>query len=304
MKLRFFLAAMAATFLILNITLDSRADECSVCTFTTQSDSLIGIGGLEFLMQRQPYDASPFNAEVRIGGLYDSRVAATSGVSGNEDSDTALVARLKAGWQAPIEGDFGLRMDYRGNMDFHRDYDEFNTIDQSLSLTPQYWAGQFIFSLPISFGLAFLDSDHDYNRYAVSPSLAYLIPDTRQAVAIYAIGAIMEDKDKDEYLDEDGKTLGGGCAYLYYFENKSRVRLSLDYQHTTYDANVWDYDYGLTGSTDKRENDSIIAGLDMLFQVTDHLGLYINYAFIHADSNVDFYEYDRHLVEGGLVLNF
>ena len=47
-----------------------------------------------------------------------------------------------------------------------------------------------------------------------------------------------------------------------------------------------------------------MAGLDILFQITDHFGLYLNYAFIHSDSNVDLYEYDRHLVGGGVALKF
>jgi len=300
MRSRIF-TAVIAVFLIFAFSNNSWAEGCA-CNFSTQSDSLIGIGGLEFLMQKQQDNASPFNAELRMGGLYDSRVAATSGFSGNEDSDTALVARLKAGWQAPLTGNVGLRLDYRGNMDFHKDFNEFNMIDQSLSLEPQYWAGQFIFSLPLSFNLTMMDGEHDYNRYAVSPTLAYLIPNTRQAVAIYGIYAQIDDRDKDEYMDEDGVTLGGGCAYLYYFENKSRVRLSLDYQHTTYDALVWQY--GTSPSMDKRNNDAIVAGLDILFQITEHFGLYVNYAFVHSTSNVAFYEYNRHLVEGGLALKF
>lgn len=301
MKLRLFNIVMLAAGLILGFSFIAGAETCQ-CMFLTQTDSLIGIGGIEFLVQQQQGDVSPFNAELRLGGLYDSRVAATSGFSGNEDSDTALAARLKAGWQAPLKGDFGLRLDYRGYMDHHQDYDEFNMIDQGFSLESQYKTGRFILSLPFSAGFTFVDSDHEYNRYMISPTLTYLIPDTRQAVAFYGIGARIDDRDKTEYLDEDGKTIGAGCAYLYFFPNKSRVRLSLDYQHTTYDATVWDY--GFSGSTDKRENDAIAAGLDILYRVTDHIGLYMNYAFIHSDSNVDFFEYERHLVEGGLAVNF
>ena len=164
----------------------------------------------------------------------------TSG--GGGDEDMALTAALTAGWQAPLKGNVGLRLDYRGYMDFHQDFHEYNLIDQTLSLEPQYKAGQFIFSLPLSFNLTMEDGEHDYNRYAVSPTLTYLIPDTRQAVSVYGIGARIDDRDKNQFFDEDGVTLGGGCAYLYIFENKSRVRLSLNYQQTTYDnALVWQY---------------------------------------------------------------
>ena len=300
MRLRFLTAATAA-FLILAFSYNSRADDCGVCSAPSRSGSLIGMGGIEYLVQQQQEDVSPYYAEFRMGGLYDSRVGSASG-SADAGEDTALTSRLAAGWQSPLMGNAGLRIDYRGYMDFHHNYNEFNMIDQSLSLEPLYKAGSFIFSLPLSFNITFEDGKHDYNKYAVSPTLTYLIPSTRQALALYGMVAWIDDQDDDNWLDENGKVLGGGCAYLYYFENKSRVRLSLDYQHAKYDAQVWQY--GTSSSIEKREDDAIVAGLDILWQLTKHFGLFINYSFIHSNSNVDLYEYDRHLVEGGLALRF
>jgi hypothetical protein len=253
-------------------------------------------------VQQQQADASPFDAEFRIGGVYDSRVGSASG-GGDEDADTALAATLTAGWQVPLTGDVGLRLDYSGYMNFHKNFGEYDVIDQSLSLEPQYRVGPFIYSLPLSLNVALQAGEDDYVRYSVSPTLTYLIPDTSQAVILYGIGARIDDRDKDRTLDEDGEALGIGCAYLYAFENRSRVRLSLDYQRTTYDARVADYGTPSV-SKDEREDNAIVAGLDVLFQITDHFGLYVNYAFIHSNSNVNLYEYDRHLVEGGVALKF
>jgi len=306
-KINLFSAVLFSVFIVA-FAHDARAEECGVCSAASRSDSLLGMGGIEYLVQQQQEDVSPFNAELRFGGLYDSRVGSSTG-SDQEDSDTALTARLALGWQAPMMGNFGFRLDYRGYTDFHNDYDEYDMIDQSISLEPLYKAGQFIFSLPLSFNIAWQDGDHEFNRYAVSPTVTYLIPNTTQALAIYGIAAKIEDKDDDEkiggieWFDEDGKTYGGGLAYLYYFANKSRLRLSLDYQHSEYDALVWQYQ-NTSDFSEKRDSDAVVAGLDMLFQLTDHFGLYINYAFIHSTSNVDIYEYNRHLVEGGLALKF
>jgi len=261
----------------------------------------VGKAGIENLLLQQA-NVSPFNAELRMGGLYDSRVGSASG-GGDAGSDTALATTLTAGWQAPLKGNVGLRLDYKGYMDFHKSFKEYNVIDQSLSLEPQYRNGQFIYSLPFSFNITLVDNRHDNNRYSVSPTVTYLIPDTRQAVALYAIGSRIEDRKNKITLDEDGTTFGGGGAYLYIFENKSRVRLSLDYQHTTYNARVVNYATASV-SADKREDNVMMAGLDFLFQLTGHVGLYVNYAFIHSNSNVKLYEYDRHVVEGGVALRF
>lgn len=262
----------------------------------------MGKGSIENRVRQQQDEASPYNMEFRLGGLYDSRVGSASG-GGDEDEDTALAATWAAGWQAPLAGDLGLRVDYTGYADFHQEYDEYDVIDQGLSLEPQYRDGPFIYSLPLSYNFALEDGDEDYGRYAVSPTLTFLVPDTRHAVAIYGIAARMDDRDDDKTLDEDGEGAGGGLAYLYSFENRSRVRLSADYQHTQYDARVADYGTDSI-STDKREDDAVVLGLDAVAQFTPHMGLYMNYSFIHSNANVLLYEYDRQLLEAGVVMKF
>ena len=262
-------------------------------------------------------DVKSYFAALRVGGVYDSRVGAASG-GRDEDSDTALAATLTAGWQVPMEGDFGLRLDYSGYADFHRDFDEYDIIDQSISLEPQYTLGQMTFSVPVAFNYAMEDGDTDYNKYTASPTLTYLFPDNEQAVAVYAIGSLIDDRDdplEDEFgnliydsfgdtlLDEDAQALGAGCAYLLFFDGGSRIRLSLDYQHSVYDAKVIDYDT-VSLSQNDREDDIVVAGLDAQYQLTDVFGIYANYSFIHSNSNVSLYEYDQNIVEAGVALRF
>lgn len=264
---------------------------------------------MENRVAQQQTDASPFNADFRIGGLYDSRVGATSSedlTSTREDSGTALVLTANAGWQAPYEGDTGLRLDYSGYADFHqvkgKNLDQFDVIDQSLSLEPQYKNGQFVWSLPIIYNFVMEAGIEDYVRYGVSPTLTYLIPTTSQALAVNGVFMRINDRDDVEDLDEDGESFGGGCAYLYFFENKSRIKLSLDYQHTAYDERVTKYESSF--SNDDRKDKTLTAGIDAQFQITTHVGLYTNYSFIHSNSNVSQYEYDRHVVEGGVAFKF
>lgn len=261
-----------------------------------------GMYSFEYQMEQQQDDVSPFNAELRIGGLYDSRVGSGSDV-GEEYSDKALAVTLTAGWQVPLTGDVKLRLDYNGYMDFHQDFGEYDVIYQSLAVSPQYRAGPFIFSIPLALNVALEAGEDDYVRYSSYPTITYLIPDTRQAVSFYGIGAQIDDRDKGRALDDDGETLGLGFAYLYAFENKSRVRLSLDYQHTIYDASVVAYETSCD-LRDKRKDNTIMAGLDIVYQMTDHFGLYVNYALMRSNSNVSLYEFDRHVVQGGVVLRF
>jgi hypothetical protein len=277
----------------------------------------VGKGGLENRVEQMKAGSNPFYAGLRLGGMYDSRVGSASG-GGDADGDRALAATLSVGWQAPIEGDFGLRLDYSAYADFHQDFDEYDVIDQSLSAESQYTSGQLTYSLPVAFNYALEDGDTDYRKYTVSPTLTYLIPETSQALAVYVIGSIIDDRDAalldvagtvkldqdgKPILDEDAGALGAGCAYVLFFQNLSRIRLSLDYQHTKYHARVTDYDTPSV-SNDQREDDTIVAGVDAQYQLNEFFGIYTNYSFIHSNSNVDLYEYNRHIVEAGIAFKY
>lgn len=244
----------------------------------------------------------PFYASLRVGGVYDSRVGSTSGDDG-EEGDRALAVTLYTGWQVPLAGAFGISFDYGGYADFHDDFDEYDVIDQNFSVVPQWTKDQFTFSMPLIFNYAMEGGDANYNRYTVLPTVTYLIPQTKQAVAVYGIGSITDDRDDDKTLDEDGKTYGCGCAYLYFFENKSRIRLSLDYQNTKYDARVVDYGTGSV-SAENREDDNIVAGLDIQYQLNKYNAIYCSYSYIHSNSNIDIYEYDRNIIKVGIAFKY
>lgn len=237
-----------------------------------------------------------------MGGLYDSRVGAASSVNTEAQDDTALAASLSAGWQLLSKESFGLRIDYGGYADFHKDLKDFDAIDQTVSLEPQYTRGQMVFSLPVGYNYVMEDNKTDLFRYSIAPTATYLIPDTNHALALFGLASIINDRD-DISADEDGKSLGAGCAYLIYFENNSRIRFSGSYQNTSYDAKVIDY-MGISTSEDKREDDTIMAGIDGEFSINSMIGLFASYSYIHSSSNVDLYDYNRSIVEAGLSLHY
>ena len=49
---------------------------------------------------------------------------------------------------------------------------------------------------------------------------------------------------------------------------------------------------------------TLVAGVDIQFQITDVFGVYAMYSYIHSHSNVDLYDYDRNIAEAGLALKF
>jgi hypothetical protein len=85
--------------------------------------------------------------------------------------------------------------------------------------------------------------------------------------------------------------------------------LSADYQLAEYDATVANYIQAINNvethyPQNKREDDILLANVDILFPLNSFLSLYSSYSYIRTNSNVDLYEYDRNLIEGGVMLRY
>ena len=50
-KINLFLAVLFSA-LILSFACDARADDCSACSAASRSDSLLGMGGIEYLIEQ------------------------------------------------------------------------------------------------------------------------------------------------------------------------------------------------------------------------------------------------------------
>lgn len=249
--------------------------------------------------------ASPFSASLRIGGLYDTRVGSTSSdiISTHNQEDSALAGIFNAGYQLPFKDNFGLRFDYSGYADFHEDFREFDTIDQSISVEPQYSYGGLIYSLPLAYNYVLEDNKSDYYRYSVSPTVTYRLPKLNHAVSVNVLAAKIKDEDDIPDINDDGDTIGVGCAYLIFFEKLSLIRVSVDYEDTEYNGRVADYQSSSL-SRSHRDDKILSAGLDAQYNFTPHVGLFSSYTYVHSDSNVDVYEYNRSVIQAGVALRY
>lgn len=249
-------------------------------------------------------DGSPLSLSLRTGALYDTRVggsSTTDGTDGKDESDSALAVSFDARYRIPVTQKFGFQLGYSGYADFHDDYDQYDVVDQNLFLENQWQSGNSLYSLILGYNFVREDGSSDYQRWVVSPVYTRLFPEKRQAFELYGSFASINDDD-DFIQDEDGKTYGGGCAYLFLLESQIRLRFSLDYFYTVYDAT--EIDYVFDGSGASRRDKSLAAGADIYFPVKSFMGLYLNYTYINTESNVSYYDYDRNIVEGGLAFQY
>jgi hypothetical protein len=240
---------------------------------------------------------------LRIGGKYDTNVEVEyDDIEGSEDNeDTAAVVNLMAGWAPDLGGDFGFRADYGVYADFHRDLDEYNVIEQLLSVEPSLKKGPLTYSLPVRYVFAMEDQETDYHRISLQPTLTYEVPGLRQAIEAYGLIAQINDDD-DFAVDEDAVAGGAGLGYILFSQNRSYIRLSAEYQNVDYDAAV--IDYGTSANTDDRSDNILSGNLELNYQLFSRMDLYSTYSYIHTNSNVSIYDYDRHIVEAGVSLPF
>ncbi len=121
------------------------------------------------------------------------------------------------------------------------------------------------------------------------------------AVAVYGNAAKIEDED-DEILDENGTSFGVGFSYIYFKERISAL-LSVAYSNTDYESFVRDYVINYS-SQDKRTDRVLTSTVDIRYRITTIFSVYADYSFIYSDSNVDFYNHNRHIFETGVAFNF
>jgi len=135
------------------------------------------------------------------------------------NKDTATFVSLSAGWQSNLDGNLGLRIDYGGYADFYSDLDEYDVIDQSMTVEPQWRIDSFVCSLPIRYNYVIQDSETDYHRFSVYPTITFKIPNLNHAIEVYGILATTNDVDEFTDFDEDSHSRGGGVGYVIFSNN-------------------------------------------------------------------------------------
>ena len=171
-----------------------------------------------------------------------------------------------------------------------------------MSAEPQWYLGNIIFSLPLKYIYSREDNKSSYHRYTASPTVTISFPEINQAVDFYGTISQIEDVDQYPTFDEDGRALGAGMSYLISFKDRNIFRILGDYQQIDYDSRAWDY-LNET-SSDQRQDNLTSLGIEYGIQINDMLDFMARYTFVHTHSNVDIYDYDQHIVQGGISFNF
>ncbi|HEX5276872.1 MAG TPA: tetratricopeptide repeat protein [Fluviicoccus sp.] len=104
--------------------------------------------------------------------------------------------------------------------------------------------------------------------------------------SLYGGSEKMKDSASDHFGNDFFGVRGGGSLTL---SNTLRLNSSLSYESRKYDANY-------PGGFDARDESQVDFSLGAAFKLRPALTLQPNYSFTHNTSNVDLFDYDRHVV--------
>lgn len=253
-------------------------------------------------MKDQPSDK--FGLSLGVGGKYDSYIVETVNAAnpGGNNGDTTAYGLLSAYWQHKTCNNMGLRLNYSLYADLHDEFDQYDLMEHLFSVEPQWSRNNFIYSLPIRYTYAREDNQSKYHRYALAPTLTYVIADSKHAFEFYGTTSLVDDVDQYVNFDEDAYTYGGGIGYLIFSDTRTYFKVSGDYNRFHYDARGWDY-LG-TATSDKRQDEVMTFSALHNIQINNFFDFNISYIFIHTDSNVAYYDYDKYIIQTGVTARF
>jgi len=255
-------------------------------------------------IRAQDQTSDTFGLSLTAGGKFDSYIVETISDTdtGGNNGDSVAYGLMSTYWQHKAGKNLGLRLGYSLYADFHNEFSDYNTIEHLFSIEPQWLMDNFIYSLPIRYSYAREDNRAKYHRYAVAPTLTYVMPDSNHAFEFFGTAAMIDDVNRFVAIDEDARVFGGGIGYLMFSTTRTFFRLSCDYNRIYFDARG--RDYLRTETSSKRQDEVLTFNALHNIQINSYLDFNINYIFIHTDSNVAFYDYDKFIIQAGLKVNF
>jgi hypothetical protein len=255
-------------------------------------------------IRAQDQTGDSYGLSLSAGGKYDSYIVKTISDFDTDGSegDTIAYGLLSGYWQHKAGEKLGVRLGYSLYADFHNKFSDYNIIEHLFSIEPQWLADNFIYSLPLRYSYAREDNRAKYHRYAAAPTLTWIKPDSRHAFEFYGTAGLIDDVNRAVPIDEDARLIGGGIGYLMFSESRSFFRLSCEYNHIGFDARGRDYRF--TETSNKRRDEVLALNALHNIQITSFLDFNVNYAFIHTNSNVTFYDYDKFVIQAGITARF
>lgn len=179
-----------------------------------------------------------FFADIEVGIRHDSSVAVDELDLTSRQSDEALRARLRLGYEAELGDDTEARISYGLSQTWYEDFTTFDLQTHTLAASVSHDLGPARVGLSYRYIHARLDRDGLLDIHRVAPSISGFV--TR---GVYARAeALYRDTDFAGRIDRDNEAIGGGVD-LFFFMNGNKRYIAAGYDYTDVDAVDDQFDY-------------------------------------------------------------
>lgn len=202
--------------------------------------ALVSLAGTSAQAQDVPVEPArtQFDAEISVGGEYDSNVAVDEVDLSSSQSDYALTMSAKLGSHSTLSSNAELDLSYNFSQSIYKDFSEVDRQTHILGSNLDLDMGKLDGGLSFFYIHSRLDNEKFLEFYRVSPSVSGFI-----AKKWFTRGAyVYSDKTIEKNSQRDAISNIGELD-IYYFHRGLRSYFNLGYQYKYEDANAEQYDY-------------------------------------------------------------
>ena len=285
----------------------------------------------------------PWRVSAGIAYKYDSNVVLrpTTGPVAEMISnakDNVLNGTFRFGYTAPFSfrSPFTLSFQYSLYTDTYAQLTPYNFISQVISAIPGYNFGKFSLSFPLIYGYDWLDRKSYLDLKGLEPTLRFMIGEN--SIGEVNFGYYRKDYAKppiDPVEDRDGDNFSGSFGLTYFLKGGEGL-LSIKYSPSKEDTDgrnwsyhqhklamgflyplIWSFKLQLAGEAsgtnyihrhtvfNKVRKDYIYSGsVGLIYNIVKNLDAIANYSFTRDISNIEIYDYKRHIFTAGLEFRY
>lgn len=187
--------------------------------------------------EQEPEDTT-FNAELSIGGEYDSNVTVDEVDLNSSQSDYALTMNAKLESHTPLPNETKLDLSYNYSQNWYSEFSEVNRQTHILGSSFELDMGKLDGGISLFYIDSRLDKENFLTFYRISPSITGFIAKKWFLRAAY----FYSDKDIERSSQRDAVTNAGEFD-AYYFRRGLRSYFNVGIQYKDEDANAEEFDY-------------------------------------------------------------
>ncbi len=295
------------------------------------------IDAIERKLERE----KPLNLSLRFAFEYDSNVLLKPGDTAlvtriTDEDDTRQVYDFKGDYtfRAP-DNPLTLKTAYNLRISKQNDFGRYDTIINNFTAQPNLSLDNVLVTFPVNYSHTIVDEKNYLSAVALGNINNILLTNSQMV----QLGGIYKYKNylRPPYGDEDrtgNELIGTGGLFHFFAKNKGFLSLRYSFNKDWTEGNNWEYfgnkisagilipfwklfNFNLQGEVflqhfnnihtvyGKKRNDQSYSVSSLLScEIIENTELQFQYTYVNSQSNLNIYEYDRHIMSGAVQYKF